>query len=47
MEFEPDLRFNATFLALFARRYLPGHQLTVCYQPGNPERASVNRAVIS
>jgi hypothetical protein len=46
-QFEPRLWLNATVLALFARRYLPGHRLTVYYQPGDPQQANVNGAVLS
>lgn len=46
-QFEPKLWFNATALALFARRYLPGHRLTVYYQPDDPERANANGTVLT
>jgi len=47
VHFEPAFRFDATALALFGRRYMPGHQLTVRYQPDNPQRASINGPVIN
>lgn len=34
-------------LTLLARRYLPGHPLTVYYQPADPQRANANGAVLS
>lgn len=45
--FEPKVWFNAMALTLFARRYLPGHRLTVYYQPGDPQRANANGAMLT
>jgi cytochrome c-type biogenesis protein CcmH/NrfF len=47
VRFEPRLSLDATVLSLFARRYLPGHQVTVYYRPDDPQQASVNGALLN
>jgi preprotein translocase subunit YajC len=47
VRFEPRLTLDATVLSLFARRYLPGHEVTVYYRPDDPQQANVNGALLN
>lgn len=47
VRFEKRLSLDATVLSLFARRYLPGHHLTVYYRPDDPQQANVNGALLN